>query len=77
MKTKFIPGSFNDMPLDKYDTRELAIWAVTEIARHEKTCATRWGVLVRLMWGCLASMSVIFTTVAAAIIVHALHIGGF
>ena len=45
--------------IDGMETREMAVFALYKMEKHEETCASRWGVIIKLMWAVLGGIGFI------------------
>ena len=65
---------FDEIPNEEWETRDVALWAARSVIEHEKICAIRWGVIVRLMWASLGGIGLILVTITSSYISNILSI---
>ncbi len=63
----------DEFGMHDWSDRDIALYAVRSISTHEAKCAQRWGVIVKLGWGCLTGIGLI-TINQVSQIVGQLHI---
>jgi hypothetical protein len=65
MLNKFQPRRFDDIPDDSWEPKDIGLWATRSIIDHERICAERWGVIMKLMWASLLGIGTILITVVS------------
>lgn len=53
---KFKRRILDNVEVETMNTRDIAIMSFEHVMNHEQVCASRWGVIIKLMWAVLSGI---------------------